>query len=386
MSFIAVPTSLAAEPCQKLPNLKVPGLEREILEFSNRVGGRIYTHHFTQERHQYYDAVSVASKAVLYSADSIWGSYHDDIDVTPTPTQSSTKGEPASLPKQLERVDIFKVGSRSGGLVPENNVTKGAAKIMDEIYNPFKLALDDNFREGWQTLIKEDSFSTRQILRRNFASNTLDHGFTDNLMDNYISSVPDVVVDGDAESASKADQVNVRPQLEKREKRVTAISIDRTTDDLDTGMLVQVSGEDNTRRYSTVFNTTTLACAQRMDLRGAGLSFAQNEATRVLKYDTSCKIAMRVKTNWWKKAGIIGGEAATDLPIRLCVYPSYNIDDDPNQPAVLLCSYTWSQDAQRMGSLIGHDGKGKTDELLDLCIRNFAQLHANIITESEIRK
>mgnify|MGYP001192191271 FL=1 len=66
-----------------------------------------------------------------------------------------------------------------------------------------------------------------------------------------------------------------------------------------------------------------------MNLRGADLPFAPNEALRALKCDTSCKIAIRLKTNWWRKARIIGGEAATDLPIRLFVYPSYNIDDDP---------------------------------------------------------
>lgn len=91
------------------------------------------------------------------------------------------------------------------------------------------------------------------------------------------------------------------------------------------------------RRYSTVFNTTTLACLQRMDLRGTGLSFAQKEAIRALKYDTSCKIAIRFKTNWWKRAGIVCGEAATDLPIGLCVYPSYNINDGVGKPVVLLC-------------------------------------------------
>lgn len=35
--------------------LDIPGLEYKILESSNRVGGRIYTHYFTEEKHQYYD-------------------------------------------------------------------------------------------------------------------------------------------------------------------------------------------------------------------------------------------------------------------------------------------------------------------------------------------
>jgi len=51
----------------------------------------------------------------------------------------------------------------------------------------------------------------------------------------------------------------------------------------------------------------------------------------------------------------------------------------------LLCSYTWSQDAQKIGSRIGEGGKGNSDELLDLCIKSLAQHHANIITKSELR-
>jgi len=137
-----------------------------------------------------------------------------------------------------------------------------------------------------------------------------------------------IFVEGGSEVIIEAMQAQLKlePQLKKR---VAAISIDRTARSPDHGMLVQVAGEHSPRRYSTVVITTTFACAQRMNLRGADLPFAPNEALRALKYDTSCKIAIRLKTNWWRKAGIIGGEAATDLPIRLFVYASYNIDDDP---------------------------------------------------------
>jgi monoamine oxidase len=226
------------------------------------------------------------------------------------------------------------------------------------------------------------------------AINSLDQGLADNLLNNYFSSVPDVVpghdhrwvcLEGGSEIITDAMQkaISVTPKLNSR---VITIAIDRTVSVDNLGMLVQVKSENAPRKYSTVFNTTTLACAQRMDLRGADLSNTQKEALRSLKYDCSCKIGIRFKTNWWAKSGIIGGAAATDLPIRVCVYPSYNIEDDWDQPAVLLCSYTWSQDAQRIALLIGPDGQGKTDELLELCVKNLALLHSNIIDEESIRE
>ncbi|KAK0119690.1 hypothetical protein ONS95_011126 [Cadophora gregata] len=378
--------------------LKIPGLEYEILESSNRVGGRIYTYHFTKEKHQYYDVgamrypriqlmkplfdlfhrIGVEDRLIKYYHDGIDSAkntpelYNNILHVTNSSKSHRIKAD-SSFADKFQNADIYNVGSATGGTVPEQNVIKGATNIMDEIYGPFRDTLDAGFGEGWNKLMNEDFLSARQVLRRssqygdNDTIQWLDTMMCDNLMDNYISSVPDIVADGDRwvciEGGSEViiqameAHLNVKPQLKTR---VTTISIDHTTDASNLGMLVQVAREDNPRRYSTVFNTTTLACAQRMDLRGADLSFAQNEAIRSLKYDTSCKIAIRFKTNWWKKAGIVGGEAPTDLPIRLCVYPSYNIYDDPNQPAVMLCSYTWSQDAPRMGSLIGEGGEGKS--------------------------
>ena len=61
-----------------------------------------------------------------------------------------------------------------------------------------------------------------------------------------------------------------------------------------------------------------------------------------------------------------GGVAKTDLPLRVCVYPSYNLKDyipgKIEKPGVLLCSYTWSQEAQRVASLINRDSpEGETE-------------------------
>ncbi len=39
-----------------LDSLKIPNLTYEILESSDRIGGRLYTHYFDEvEEHQYYD-------------------------------------------------------------------------------------------------------------------------------------------------------------------------------------------------------------------------------------------------------------------------------------------------------------------------------------------
>ena len=38
-----------------LDKLNIPGLSYEILEANNRFGGRVYTHKFSEAKHDYYD-------------------------------------------------------------------------------------------------------------------------------------------------------------------------------------------------------------------------------------------------------------------------------------------------------------------------------------------
>lgn len=222
------------------------------------------------------------------------------------------------------------------------------------------------------------------------ASGLYDQAFSESVIDSFDFDFPggveewvcieggtSLVIDG------MLKLIKTKPEIKKR---VAAISIDRSKV-ANANMLVQIAQEAKPRVYSTVFNTTTLACMQRMDLRGAELHPVQKDAIRALHYDSSSKVAIVFSNPWWiTKSGIIrGGAASTDLPIRTCVYPSYNLRDGPNKPAVLLCSYTWAQDAQRVGSLIGENGQGVDDELLQLMLRDLARLHADHITYEELK-
>ena len=42
-----------------LDALNIPNLSYEILEGSDRIGGRVYTHHFSNQKHDYYDVLFV---------------------------------------------------------------------------------------------------------------------------------------------------------------------------------------------------------------------------------------------------------------------------------------------------------------------------------------
>lgn len=152
----------------------------------------------------------------------------------------------------------------------------------------------------------------------------------------------------------------------------------------DATFAVHVKGKDRSRVYDTVFNSAPLGSMQRMHLEGLNLNWGTNQAIRALGYGASCKVGIQF-TEMTRLGITKGGVSKTDLPIRMCVYPSYNMhDNDPdhaggepkNVPGVLLCSYSWSQDAQRMGALIDRRSPENEGELKLLLIDNLARLHA----------
>jgi monoamine oxidase len=166
-------------------------------------------------------------------------------------------------------------------------------------------------------------------------------------------------------------------QFQKRVTKIVYNDGDRTTD---TCIGVTVQAEDKPRTYHGVFNSATLGAQQHMNLTGLNLNYGTKQAIRSLGYGASCKVGIRFKRLWWREAPFNitrAGVAHTDRPIRACVYPSYNLYDDVAQPGVLLASYTWSQEAERIGALIDRRSPDGEAELRELLINDLTSLHAN---------
>lgn len=191
-----------------------------------------------------------------------------------------------------------------------------------------------------------------------------------------------------------ASKVNKRIEYNTRVESIDAQVPSRTDPDKFTAMKIRTTRTDpktkktetKDRDYFSIFNSTTLAAFQRMELHSAGLSWGTKQAIRALGYGASSKVGMKFRTAWWQKAPFNikkGGLARTDLPLRVCVYPSYNIEanqggkHDPEKSAVLLCSYTWGQDAQRIGSLCSNNTPSNEEELKKTILHDLARLHAN---------
>lgn len=103
-------------------------------------------------------------------------------------------------------------------------------------------------------------------------------------------------------------------------------------------------------------------------------SRAKQRAIRQLHYDASAKILVQCRRRFWEiDDGIFGGGSVTDLPIRNVYYPEQGRETGRG---VLLASYTWSEDAQRWGSL------SPADRIVE-AVEQLAHIHPQIEAEFE---
>ncbi|KAF5331265.1 hypothetical protein D9611_013128 [Ephemerocybe angulata] len=138
-------------------------------------------------------------------------------------------------------------------------------------------------------------------------------------------------------------------------------------DDKTSPLVVTAGGQQYT--YSHVMSTVPLPNFALMNTSLLSMTVMQRNAIRQLQYGPSIKVGMLFKYPWWKDYKQVGGQSFTDLPVRTIVYPSYGDGQSSN---VLIASYCWTNDAEKLGNLIGTG----VDKLLDdLVLRNLATVH-----------
>jgi len=104
-------------------------------------------------------------------------------------------------------------------------------------------------------------------------------------------------------------------------------------------------------------------------------SRGKQRAIRQLHYDASAKILMQFRRRFWEEDdGIFGGGSVTDMPIRAMYYPDHHRETGRG---VVLASYTWSEDAQRWGSL-------QPADRIAQALENVSAIHPAAAAEFEV--
>lgn len=176
------------------------------------------------------------------------------------------------------------------------------------------------------------------------------------------------------------------------------VAIRRTADSA-AELTIERDGQITTELAHHVLCTIPFSSLRRLDIEGA-FDRAKLRAIRELAYMSSSKVLLHVRERFWERDGIIGGASQSDRIWRACYYPSDNaaieqaatptesrystmyggyeggryVARDPDvsrRPAVLLGSYTWGQDARRIGGL-------PPEARRDLIVRELAGIHPAI--------
>jgi monoamine oxidase len=110
---------------------------------------------------------------------------------------------------------------------------------------------------------------------------------------------------------------------------------------------VRAGGRTELRRRRSVVCTLPFPVLARLPL--AGVSDAKLDVVRQVRYVSATKVALHVREPFWHRAGLVEGAASSGGMIRQTYYPA--LDGDPALGATLLASYTIGEDAEALGRL-----------------------------------
>ncbi|EXK29446.1 hypothetical protein FOMG_14596 [Fusarium oxysporum f. sp. melonis 26406] len=306
----------------------------------------------------------------------------------------------------------------------------GPDDVVKANIEPLRQALKEDAEQtppgdkGWKMMMEYDTYSTRQFLGTanpnvklpkdippppynydtiewletfNGGTDWYDQAHSETVLESLdFEFSPDTkwfcVLGGAQQLAKKMEE-----RIARKPNYHNPVAAIRALDKMKVELRIEAGKRLEIRSYDAVMATTTLGCLGRMDTRQAGLRYPVKQAIRSLGYGQSCKVAIKFDHAWWihdlkdfniREAGL----GHSDLALRTCVYPSYNIYDDKSKTAVLLCSYTWQQDSDRLGCLMStnkdHKQKVADEQVLkELLLRDLAILHRNSqISEQDLYK
>ncbi|EJD00156.1 FAD/NAD-binding domain-containing protein [Fomitiporia mediterranea MF3/22] len=389
------------------------GIPYEILESSDRWGGRLFTHHFSDEEHDYFDVgamrfpdtplmkrtfdlfdrldIKRGGKLIKYI-------YQNPENVLFYNSIRRKRSDPG-----VSTSDEFQITD-----VPEKYGQTGWDNLVDNVVGPFANALADDVTnggdEGWKLMMQYDVYSTRAYMAGNrsdtkpeldklqmmpyplgvvnwletfdTSSGSYDVALSEEVLDSLAFAFPEedanATIDWycvDGGSSVIADTMVAKLNLTPGDRLYLDTPVSGIALLKEPTPTVSVSLDDGSQRsYSHVITTTTLPCLRTMDLTGAELDYMQKSSLRELAYGAATKIGIKFKTNWWENdfvmkqlgafGAIVGGQSQTDNMARTIVYPSYGASSG-RKSTVLLASYAWTADALALSALMGDDEKSK---------------------------
>jgi len=401
------------------------GHSYEIIEASDRVSGRIFTHRFSSKQYGELGAMRIPA------SHDYTRHYVSEVSLTLRPFIDNTaqgfydvRNIVARQGNALdELVRAFRLTPEEQRIVLERGVGFILGAIVSkEVQKLSETEKSDLFDGNITTdnLRYLDTTSVRTALEKNWTSGAISlSGTTSTLESLWRRPLAKYVRDALSENALGLSEIvggmDLLPlQLahklsQKIRYNSEVIAIEVLSDRRTKLVLREASGPVSERICEYVLCTIPFGVLRRLSL--VGLSAEKMRAIRNLSYVSATKILLHCRTRFWEtKYDILGGRSVSDQISRQTYYPSDNVlppsgeeaisrasikeqqpymwglhtgpemlpktqgetlnlisEEISKGPGVLLSSYSWGSDAQRMGTLTQNERADKTVQ----CISRF---------------
>ncbi|KAG1817807.1 hypothetical protein DFJ58DRAFT_833334 [Suillus subalutaceus] len=398
------------------------GIPYHIIEAQGKVGGRLLTYKFqdgTGSPYNYFD-IGAMRFPKISSMQRVFNLFdYPPLNEGSISLKTKAAGNNNTLysyngvtvrQNAMPPSDPFKADQVIQDVVSSNPyIAVGVKAIMDDVIGPFATRLLDDLKtggsEGWKYMRSFDHYSTRAYMQLkyipspslglpnkslstdvvNWSTGWYDRALSETVLEAVAfgwhpgPNPPPTqwfCIDGGANEIAACMEQYIRKNSKDAitfNSRVTAIGINEDNSGMDV-----VTDNKDLHKFSHVISTIPLPVLRTVDLSQAGLSPMQSNALRTLNYGPSIKIGMQFRTAWWTTGtdlsgnplNIVGGQTYTDRPLRTVVYPSFG-SVQAGTTTTLIASYCWTEDATRLGALIGRDDA----TLEQLVLKELADLH-----------
>lgn len=347
--------------------LKLMGFDIRIFELNDRVGGRVYTHRFTQDPNQYFEAGAmrlprIPEQQLVFELIELVNSMVPpalQVNLIPYVLYDAAGNNLVYMngtrQPNGQTMTMSYADANPGALgfpLPASDQGKTASSLLDAELGPFLQALDKNFLDGFAQLLAYDNYSLYTYL-------TAFGGWTDELVNyteamtsqtnQFHNSLPELVIENmDFSTAGWFTIANGMDRLPQAcasiigmENITLGARVQALEQLADGRVAVHWDGASTPDVFDKVIAAVPPAVLRMWQT--PQWSADKTHAIRAMHYEPLYKIGMRFKTRFWEQvpAPSHGGQSITDLPSRWFVYPSYGIGD--SGPGVMLL-YSWMTD------------------------------------------
>jgi monoamine oxidase len=415
------------------------GIPYEILESSQRTGGRLFTHKFSDAEFDYYDVGAMRFPKVkmmkrlfnlfAYPPLNPKGNrledklipyyYYTASYYQRNPAKDNGflyfNGRRGRDVRDISQKNSFLSAAVLPNLPPQASaqyIAAGARNIAEDVYKPFvdRLVrdLETGGSEGWHYMQSFDKYSTRAYMSVTYkpspslnipeqplpnnvvnwcetfdkSSGWYDRGLTESILEGmaFGAGAEQVVewhcLKGGAQVLSNYMEEYIR------QRKKNAIAFDKhvtaiaQTERLGKPVMkVKVAGETEPRTYGSVISTLPLPVLRTLDLKDCDLMPMQTNALRELDYGPSIKVGIKFKSQWWTEKFNIVGGQSFTDRPIRTIVYPSYGTSKPPLTTVLIASYCWTYDAERTGALIATGEKYYDAQLKALVLRDLADVH-----------